>query len=387
MNIKSLLIWSDTNNGTSARPIVNYSLLPHSRVMNYQLFKTSREAWSAMIEATRGANELIECEQFILVPDEAGKPFLDALVEKQQSGVQVRLLCDWIGSNALYFSDYPDKLRELGAEVRFFNQIKPFRIGTFSSLFFRTHRKILITDNQTLLTGGVGFRKDFSEWRDTHIQVSDRKAVAEAREAFDKLWDLAEKPLSDRLDALRHAETGHTIIENAPYFEKRFLYQILIDKIRDASTSIKLTTAYFIPDHRLKRALILAAHRGVTIEIIVPKRSDVTLADIAKRSHYTTLLKAGVRIYEYLPRMNHAKTAVIDSNWSFVGSMNLDHLSFSYNYEVGIVSEDDALITELESDFKSDKELSREVLLERHRIRSLYKKLQELCVLPIRRLL
>jgi cardiolipin synthase len=115
------------------------------------------------------------------------------------------------------------------------------------------------------------------------------------------------------------------------------IYLTLISAIGNAERQIHLTNAYFVPDRQLLKALIDAAGRGVEVNLILPSHSDSKLAFHAGRSHYSALLKAGVRIHERRGALLHAKTALIDGVWSCVGSTNLDWRSFVDNDEIDAV--------------------------------------------------
>ena len=111
------------------------------------------------------------------------------------------------------------------------------------------------------------------------------------------------------------------------------------------------------------RALCNAAYRGIDVRVLVPAESDVPVAQAAGRFFYGPLLRSGVRIFEYLPAVLHAKTVVVDGSWALVGSANLDFRSFSLNFELGALVFDRAFATLLEERFTGDLARSREVTL------------------------
>jgi cardiolipin synthase len=132
-----------------------------------------------------------------------------------------------------------------------------------------------------------------------------------------------------------------------------------------AENLIHLTTPYFVPDEQMIKALTNAAERGVDVKIIVPGASDSALAYYAGRSYYTHLLESGVKLYERRPdSMLHAKTAVIDSIWSTVGSTNMDLMSFLNNDEVNAVILSRDFATKMEVMFEEDLRESNQIHLE-----------------------
>ena len=69
--------------------------------------------------------------------------------------------------------------------------------------------------------------------------------------------------------------------------------------------------------------------------------------DRANRVTANRLLRAGVRVYLY-PGMTHAKAAVIDGCWAYVGTGNLDPLSLRHNHELGLAIAAGPVIEDLE---------------------------------------
>jgi len=352
-----------------------------------ELYTTTESAWKAMLEACKGATKSIECEQYVLSANKAGIDLTNVLLEKQKQGVHVRILCDTVGSYSLYISDIPAQLKKVGVDIRFFNPIGPLRIGTMFSWYFRTHRKILIVDSTIGFTGGVGFSEYFRDWRDTHIKLSG-PPVIEMQQAFERLWNFTKNhDFVYRFQSLKKEGTLVHYIINAPYFKRRFLYYALIKAVQRAHGHVYITVPYFVPDARMLRALILASRRGVDVRIIVPNISDIAIADIARSSHYNRLLKAGIHIFHYIPTMIHAKTIVVDDLWSSVGSSNFDHLSFTFNYEGNIVSQEPELAQQLKELFLTDLSSSREITASEWGARNLKERLLEILVTPIRRFL
>ena len=221
-------------------------------------------------------------------------------------------------------------------------------------------------------------------WRDTTGKVTGL-VVREMTESFNEMWYLAdENDLVARFEFFRKSKKKNLFITNSPYFKKRFLYHSLLKSLSGAKKFIHLTTPYFIPDRKLLRILKNAAKRGVEVKVVLPETIDVPTVASASHSSFDELLKAGIKIFKYKPFVLHAKTVIVDGEWGTYGSFNLDSLSFRYNYEANIVTDDHHTLLELEKDFQSDLSHSREILLSEWRKRPFIRKVQEFFVAPIR---
>jgi cardiolipin synthase A/B len=154
---------------------------------------------------------------------------------------------------------------------------------------------------------------------------------------------------------------------------------------RSARQRIWLTTPYFVPDRRLRRRLIRAARRGVDVRVLTPAKSDVPIAQWAAHALYSALLKHGVRVYEYQPRVLHAKTLLVDAGWASVGTANLDYRSLFVNAEVNLVASDEGFCEALAQHFRADLESSREIEQEHWQRRSWWHLARERLAWPLRR--
>ncbi len=353
----------------------------------WHFYTRTDETWKALKEAFINARKTIDIEEYILERDAVGQEFLELLIKKRQEGVRVRILCDMAGSYGFFASSLPETLQDIGIEVKFFNIIKPWRIHSFFSWFFRDHRKLIIVDGNVGFVGGVNIRKDMRSWRDTHVRVTG-PITKEMQNAFHEMWFVAnERKFWGRIAKTKNFVKGFQFITNSPNIGKRYLYQELIQAIRGAKNYIYLTTPYFVPDRRMRRVLRLAAKRGVEVKILVPKTSNYPLVDSGSHAYYDKLISSGIRIFQYYGELLHAKTAVIDDTWATIGSFNLDSLSFLYNFEANIVSTNALFAKEIREYFENDMTSSQEVSLSEWRKRSTTMKIKEFITLPIRRFL
>jgi cardiolipin synthase len=319
----------------------------------WQFYISTPEAWEAMLAACRGATRSIDLEQFIFSADAVGQAFVDVLCERARAGVRVRLIADAGGSFSLFRSPAIEQLTAAGVSVVPFNTLLPGSIHNHTVWFFRDHQKLLVIDGQLGFTGGICLAAEMRLWRDTHVRLAG-PVVAEMKYLFEVMWRRAHKRRGGRVPKLSPLPSAFAYIGNAPLPRSRQLYHRLIAALRQAKSSIYLTTPYFVPDDRMRRVLELAAYRGVAVHLLVPAHSDHRLVDLAARSYFANLLRRGVSIYQYQGSMIHSKTIIIDDEWSTIGSFNFDYVSAYYNFEANIVSTDRQFASDLKQQFLND---------------------------------
>ena len=308
-------------------------------------------SYRAMFSAIREARDHINLETYILEGDWLGENFAELLIKKQREGVQVNVLYDYVGSIGTP-AEFFDRLRKQGVNIRAFN---PVHLFTSWRLNHRDHRKILVVDGAVAFTGGINISSVYSRgsagrrrgqasvkggWRDTNIEIRG-PAVAQFQKLFLETWERQHgEPLPARNYFPQLKPAGDKVVRvvaSTPSDEFNFIYLSLLSAITYSERSIYLTMAYFIPGENVVEALKQAARRGVDVKLILPSFSDFWAVFHAGRSHYSDLMRAGVKIYERQDALLHAKTATIDGVWSTVGSANMDMRSFLHNDEVNAV--------------------------------------------------
>jgi cardiolipin synthase len=168
---------------------------------------------------------------------------------------------------------------------------------------------------------------------------------------FDTMWE--GNPVASFAGCAR-AINGEMIVADSSRPCRHRLRCLFAAAFAQSKRRLFLTTPYFVPPQPMEEALTDAARRGVDVRVLVPHRSNHAVALAAGRARYDTLLRSGVRIFEYLPRLLHAKTLVVDGRWTTVGTANLDFLSLFTNHELNLVSNDVRLASKLERDFMAD---------------------------------
>ena len=300
-----------------------------------------------MLAAIEAAVERISFETYIYADCQLGERFREALAEAARRGVKVRVLVDALGSIELpdYFW-HP--LQSAGAEVKIFNPISFGRLG------IRNHRKLLACDGRIAFIGGFNIAHEYegegvtSGWCDLGLRVTGVLAT-QLEASFDRIFPLADmkhKPF------IRLRKTGVKKTLVGPIEQlllsgpgrgasplQRALRRDLTRTARPGASGslpvprVRIVVAYFLPTWRVRRDIQRVARQGGRVQLILAGKSDVALSQLAARSLYQRMLRAGVEIYEYQPQVLHAKLFIV-GDAVYAGSANLDPRSLHLNYEL-----------------------------------------------------
>jgi phosphatidylserine/phosphatidylglycerophosphate/cardiolipin synthase-like enzyme len=200
-------------------------------------------------------------------------------------------------------------------------------------------------------------------------------------------WTRAPAILAPPLTLSPAGEADVIVVSGGPHHNASFIRSSFRMALAGAANSIRIVTPYFVPGPRIVRSLLRAAKRGVRIQLLLPSISDVPLIKIASRAYLSTLLKAGIEIYERQGTILHAKVMLIDSCWATLGSANLDLRSFHRNYEVNVVIDNPEFGRQIDEMFTEDLTRSRRISLQEHEKRPWIEKFLERLCDPIRRFL
>ena len=320
-------------------------LAPAASYRQLAIHQDGHEALLALQRIILGASRTLDICTFLLGRDAVGRNLTALLMRKARQGVQVRLMIDGIG---LFMGGHPrlQPLTEAGVRVALF--VSPFRSPLPGRTNLRNHRKMVIADGQRMWSGGRNLAAEYftgdaasqppkKPWVDLSFDFCGDLA-RQAQQRFDQDWAFAtqtEPGPAQRLDfEAPHPEAARAqLIASGPDQAEDTLYSLLVASCFTARTRILIVTPYFVPDATLLMALTLAARRGVAVDLVLPRRSNHRLADMARPAALRELAAAGARIW-LAGGMVHAKAVVIDSDLALSGSANLDERSLFLNYEL-----------------------------------------------------
>jgi cardiolipin synthase len=357
------------------------------------LLENGAVTYREMLKAIRGARDSINLETYIFSDGAVGNAFADALIERQQHGVQVNIVYDSFGCLNTP-SSFFDRMHRSGIAILQYRPIDPLEGKLPWMPTHRDHRKLLVVDGRIAFTGGINISEVYASglhtseeraplqyWRDTDVEITG-PAVAQFQHLFIGQWRYQKgPPLRPRNYFPAIGPQGTDIVQVIGSVPERFsvIYVTLISAIVYSETNVYITDAYFAPDDQILHALEHAARRGVDVRLLLPGQTDEPLILSAQRSHYEGLLEAGVKIYEWRGKMLHAKTATIDHVWSTVGSSNLDWWSLARNNELDAIILSHPFGRDMDLMFRNDMENSSQVTLEQWRHRGAIERLYE-CV-------
>jgi cardiolipin synthase len=326
-----------------------------------------REIFPALLAAMDAAQTSIELETYIFSDGKLGRQVLQSLLAAAQRGVRVRVLVDAAGS--WFLSDhFFAPLLAAGAEVRRFNPLHLWRFGV------RDHRKLLICDASVIFVGGFNVADEYDGdgvtrgWCDFGARLEHPALAKQLADSFVGLFALADfhrKPLLRLLGFKRKRKSnpgapGELLLSQPGRGASPFQMALAHDLA--GARDVRLVSAYFLPTRRVRKDLLRVVRRGGRVQLLLAGQTDVPVSQMAARSLYHRLLKAGVEIYEYQPQILHAKLIITDRT-AYVGSSNLDIRSLNLNYELMLRFADEAAAAEAREMFERALKNSRKIEL------------------------
>ena len=334
-----------------------------------EFFPSGSALFERMCQELERAERFIFLEYFIIAPGLLWDRIAAILEEKARAGVLVRLMYDDVGTIKRLPRRFEQTLREKGIEVTVFN---PCRVHLNAAMNYRDHRKLCVIDGNVGFCGGANLADEYTNrlprcahWKDSGVLLKGH-GVWNLTLLFLGLWGFAnEQPLEDcapfvptvtcRTDGFVQA-FGDSPLDNL-YVAETFCLQA----IARATKYIYITTPYLVLGHEMVLALGTAALSGVDVRIITPGIPDKWYVHVISRSYYGTLLRYGVRIFEYQPGFIHAKQLVSDDITAMVGTTNLDFRSFYLHFECAVCLYGSSVVKSVLSDIRETLPRCREV--------------------------
>lgn len=292
-------------------------------------------AWDALVAVTNSSRQTLDVALFLLRDDARGRRFMDMLAARAAAGVQVRLLLDGVGSLLLARRSLR-RLRAAGVATAWFIPLLHHPLRGRTNL--RNHRKLVIADHARAWSGGRNVADEYFAadrvWIDLSFSLAG-PVVADLAHLFASDWAFARKQAAGAACPVPDAAGEHTVqmVPAGPALARDTLHELILTACYGAQRRIWIATPYFVPDEALQQALALAARRGVEVRLLLPRRSNHRLADLARARYLRELAAAGVAIRVIPDAMLHAKALLAD-DLALAGSANFDLRSLFLNFEL-----------------------------------------------------
>ncbi len=341
------------------------------------------------------AKNTIDLEVYIFETDSVGKIVTDALCNAAKRGVKIRVLVDGVGSIS-WGGELAAQMELAGIETRVFHPLPwkfmHWRRTSFlphifiQNIFYllsrinsRNHRKVCILDKNIVYVGSANISD--KAWRETTVKLINVN-INDIQYAFDKAWGnpLIKKNVGD---IFKKSADPSSFLLNYSWRLRHRYYSKLMKRISNCKKRIWVTNSYFVPDSRLLKKLIKASLMGIDVRILLPGESDLIYMSLVSTTFYSDLLKSGVLIYEYKPKILHAKILILD-DWITVGSNNLNYRSFLHDLEVGVKIRSCEAQSVIEQQFMKDINQARQIQSEDLKSQFFFKKMIGRFILLVR---
>lgn len=358
---------------------LNLYRFPWRSCNQFQLLVDGHRFFPAMLTAIGEARRCIILEMYLLESGATLTQFIDALCDAARRGVQIYLLLDDFGARGIIKTDRLRLTTQRNIHLQFYN---PLHYGKWRRLLFRDHRKLLLVDGRVAFIGGAGISDHFAgahQWHDLMVQL-EGECVQDWLTLFMDNWpgELEEIECMTALPVTvsdQPTVLGRVVVSQLA--NRQEIQRSLVRRLKNAEHWVWITTAYFVPSWKLRRALKHAAKRGVDVRLILPgPHTDHPAVRHAGRRFYFSLLRHNVRIFEYQPRFTHAKAYLCD-HWCSIGSSNLDRWNLLWNLEGNQEVDDQTFALELKTQLERDLEQCDEISFASWQVRPWHRRLLE----------
>lgn len=351
--------------------------LPFTSGNKIELLVDGEATFASMFEGIASAREYVLVFFFIVADDGIGNELKARLIAKAREGVRVHFVYDEFGSFGLS-RRFLGELRAAGVDVQVFRTTKGLVNGL--QINFRNHRKIVVVDGRAAWVGGINVQDDslgksewYGPWRDTHLKI-EGPAVQSVQLVFaeDYYWATNLVP---PLDWDPHPAPGGdadaVYLASGPSDEVEVGLLFFLHCINMCRNRLWIATPYFVPDPSVMHALQMAALRGVDVRVILPEKWDFLYMYMAAFPYLTEAEDVGVKLYRYQAAYTHQKVVLMDSDFAWVGSSNVDNRSMRLNFEGNAVVMSRTFAAEVERMLLRDLAHSRRVGLDEYNQKSL----------------
>ena len=347
---------------------------PTAKNTTVRYYRVGEEMYADLLPELEKADKFIFLEYFIIRPGEMWDGVLEILKRKAAAGVDVRIIYDDMGCIDILPANYNATLEGWGIRTMAFNRFVPAVSLVMNN---RDHRKITVIDGKVGFTGGINIsdeyinvKERFGHWKDTGLMLKGPGVFnltlmfLEMWNAFNKDGDRYAEFIPDSFEECGSTDDGYVLsFSDSPLDNESVGESVYTDMLYQAKDYIYITTPYLAIDSELQTALCMAAKRGVDVRMITPGIPDKKLVYRLTRSYYPTLLRAGVKIYEYTPGFIHAKSFVCDDKLCVVGTINMDYRSLYLHFECGTLMYNNPEIKQVKKDDLDTMEKCRKVEL------------------------
>ncbi|MCM1107343.1 MAG: cardiolipin synthase [Blautia sp.] len=392
--VKKALYQEDFYAGKQSAYITDYAGYPLYYEEETEYFSSGEAVFPRLLEDLRSAEHFIFLEYFIIEPGKMFDSVLEILEEKVKSGVLVRLIYDDVGCIQTLPSKFDRILKEKGIECACFNPFRPVMSVVMNN---RDHRKIVVVDGRLAYTGGFNLADEyinektrFGYWKDAGLRVTGA-SVWSFTTMFLEMWSyvtgceekdydryrvpgaLKQEYIAGQAEAAADSPLSSPGFVQ-PYSDSPMDYEyvgenVYLNLINHAKKYVYVFTPYLILDTEMTTALVNAAKSGVDVRILVPGIPDKKLVYLLTQSHFSSLIRGGVKIYKYTPGFLHSKCFVVDDLYAVVGTINLDYRSLCLHFECGAFMYKTRAVPQVKADILAAIGVSQEVTAEEARKR------------------
>jgi len=309
----------------------------------YKFYSHTTPWYDDLIDEISKAKEYVYIETFRIGNDAVGERLCNALIASYNRGIRIKVLIDWWGTGLN--NEHVNRMKNAGVEVRFFRKFIP-SIFLFSKNHRRDHRKIVVIDDAISYIGSANFTAYCQTWRESILRIEGQMSKV-LKKIFNDNFKIHNKNISLSVLEKSFRRTikynNFFFIREVPSVFRQRIKKNYVRLIQNAKRRVIIETPYFLPGHRIYNEMVQAMRRGVEVNLIVPKSSDMKIVDYIRSLFLGELHKKGIRIHFYKQSNLHAKLLLIDNEWFAIGSSNMDHRSFKYMFEIAAIGNETAV--------------------------------------------